>query len=55
MLQLIGFIVALVVSTLFASSAPDGVSGGGPVGIPQPHPSPAIVLPASHKDPTAPH
>lgn len=55
MLQLIGFVVALVVGTLFASPSPDGVSGGGPVGIPHPHPSPAIILPASREIPTAPH
>jgi hypothetical protein len=58
MLQLVGFIVALMGSLLLTSSWPgnlDGVSGGGPVGRPHPIPTPAIVLPISHENPTTPH
>ena len=58
MLQLIGFIVALAGSLLLATSGPvnpGGISGGGPVGLPHPHPTPAIVLPASRLYPPTHH
>jgi hypothetical protein len=57
MLQLIGLIVALVGSVQLALSGavnPLGISGGGPVGSPHPHATPAIVLPATGEDFTAP-
>jgi hypothetical protein len=54
--QLIGLIVALIANLLLApsppgSSEPIGISGGGPVGIPQPHP-PSSPRPTTGPDVT---
>ncbi|HEY5095192.1 MAG TPA: hypothetical protein VII69_08770 [Candidatus Eremiobacteraceae bacterium] len=51
MIQFIGLIVEIVTSLLsgapaHVTGAPAGVSGGGPVGRPLPHPQPISVRPA---------
>lgn len=56
MLQLIGLIAALIANQLFAfspmhSGNPVGISGGGPVGLPQIHPTPTV----RQRLPIAPH